>query len=87
MVAAGVHRPTESGMAISAIAYALHETDTLAFVKYVSKDDGAPKIGLLFPCFDENITLLQYVEVRSPAFLFFFDKHNSFLCRFHLLVM
>ncbi|KAG1310873.1 hypothetical protein G6F64_004237 [Rhizopus arrhizus] len=63
VVAAGVHRPTESGMAISAIAYALHETDTLAFVKYVNKDDGAPKIGLLFPCFDENIALLQFVEI------------------------
>jgi hypothetical protein len=64
IVSAGSYCSEESAVAISALAHALHETDTLALVRYVYKDDSAPKLGVLFPLFEKNISLLHYVEVR-----------------------
>ncbi|RCH83904.1 ATP-dependent DNA helicase II subunit 2 [Rhizopus azygosporus] len=63
IVSAGSYCSEESAVAISALAHALHETDTLALVRYVYKDDSAPKLGVLFPLFEKDISLLHYVEL------------------------
>jgi hypothetical protein len=64
---AGKKRTDESAKALTALAQALYQEKCYALVRYVSKDGGQPKMGILAYEFDENgdnIFVLQYFEVR-----------------------
>ncbi|KAI8047138.1 SPOC like C-terminal domain-containing protein [Gilbertella persicaria] len=49
IITAGSLQVAESTKALSALAYALYEKDCLALVRYVSKENGYPRIGVLRP--------------------------------------
>ena len=49
IITAGQYHPAESNRGLTALAYALYEKDCLALVRYVYKDDSAPRIGILMP--------------------------------------
>ncbi|KAI8976868.1 SPOC like C-terminal domain-containing protein [Pilobolus umbonatus] len=53
----------EAAKAVSALAHALYETQMIALVRYVSKDDSLPEIGILKPYFEPNISILQYFNI------------------------
>ncbi|KAI7905002.1 SPOC like C-terminal domain-containing protein [Cokeromyces recurvatus] len=49
IITAGNYCTEESALALRSFAYALYEKGCLALVRYVFKDDGQPKIGVLHP--------------------------------------
>ncbi|KAI9266027.1 SPOC like C-terminal domain-containing protein, partial [Sporodiniella umbellata] len=63
VLVAGTHRTENSGKAVASFAQALYETDRVAIVKYVYKDGGSPKLGVLLPLFDGPCRLLIFVEI------------------------
>lgn len=66
---AGNYNTVESTLALSALAKALYDEQSCAIVRYVQKDDGHPRIGILEPenrQGEEDVEyLLQYFDV-SP---------------------
>ncbi|KAI8386928.1 SPOC like C-terminal domain-containing protein [Blakeslea trispora] len=49
IITSGTNHPIESNRGLTALAYALYEKDCLALVRYVYRDDSAPRIGILMP--------------------------------------
>lgn len=47
---------------MSALIHALHETDMVAIVRYVWRNNGNPKVAFLSPCVKKNC------EVREAIF-------------------
>ncbi|KAI7867602.1 SPOC like C-terminal domain-containing protein [Spinellus fusiger] len=53
----------ESMTAISAIVHAMHETQSVALVRFVKQRTSAPKLGVLFPTIEGDASVLNYVEI------------------------
>jgi len=59
-------RPADNMIAsatISSLARALYEQNAYALVRYVSKENQQPKIGVLVPYFEPNIDALHFIRV------------------------
>lgn len=54
-----------SGTALSSFARCLDEKNAVALVRYVFRNDTQPKLGVLFPHFEENVDVLHFIQV-SP---------------------
>ncbi|KAI9480796.1 MAG: SPOC like C-terminal domain-containing protein [Benjaminiella poitrasii] len=69
IITAGNYCTEESALALRAFAYALYEKGCLALVRYVPKEDGQPRIGVLHPELvvgtedKPDTLLLQYFNV------------------------
>jgi hypothetical protein len=69
IITAGNYNTTEGTLALTALAFAMYEKDCLALVRYVPKDDGQIRIGILQPEFvlgsenKPNTFLLQFFDV------------------------
>lgn len=62
---AGAYRSVESATALAALAQSLFEKNCYALVRYVAKDDGQPRIGILEAVLDDNAPVLQYFDVST----------------------
>lgn len=78
ILTAGATHPTEAAKGLAAFAKALYDEQSCAIVRYVQKDDGRPRIGILEP---EDIEgehdveyLLQYFDVSV------FGMHSTRTC-------
>jgi hypothetical protein len=69
---AGAFRSAESSTAIATLSQALFEKNCYALVRYVTRDDAPPRIGILQPELDENAPILQYFDVRISINLFIY---------------
>jgi hypothetical protein len=61
-------RPADNMIAsatISSLARALYEQNAYALVRYVSKENQQPKIGVLVPYFEPNIDALHFIRVSG----------------------
>lgn len=47
------------------LIFALHEKDSYALVRYVSKEDGEPKLGILWPAIKDDHKCFYYGQVCS----------------------
>ncbi|KAG0174007.1 ATP-dependent DNA helicase II subunit 2 [Apophysomyces sp. BC1034] len=63
VITAGQYRTRWAGEAISGLARALHEKEAMALVRYVSKANSEPKLGLLSPDFEPSADVLQFVQI------------------------
>jgi hypothetical protein len=69
IITAGNYNTEEGTRALTALAFAMYEKGCLALVRYVPKDEGQVKIGILQPEFilgtddKPNTFLLQFFDV------------------------
>lgn len=72
IITAGNLNTEESALGLKALAHAMHESDSLALVRYVFRDDAQPKIGILQPEFivgevdqpETDTFLLHFFQVQ-----------------------
>jgi hypothetical protein len=75
VITEGNYNKDESALALKALGHSMLEKDRLALVRYVSRDNAPPKIGVLQPEFilgDENqpdTVLLHFYAVIVFRFL------------------
>ncbi|KAI7849840.1 SPOC like C-terminal domain-containing protein [Circinella umbellata] len=62
-IVAGVDRPNFAAKAISAFAFALQKSSSVALVRYVYRANVPPKLAILKPCIDDNIEALYFTQV------------------------
>jgi len=53
----------EGGVALSSLIHALHETDSVAIVRYVARAKAAPQLAVLYPCIKSEYECLYYVKL------------------------
>ncbi|KAG1445151.1 hypothetical protein G6F56_010012 [Rhizopus delemar] len=63
LLTAGTYATDQAGATIAALAQRFHEMDKVGIARYVYKDGGSARLGVLFPFFDNKLRLLQFVEV------------------------
>ena len=62
-IVAGTDRPNFAAKAISAFAFALQKSASVALVRYVSRPNVPPKLAILKPCTDDDIEALYFTQV------------------------
>lgn len=71
VVVPGNDKPTFSATALSAFAQVLDQRKCYALVRYVSRIDSPPKIGILIPYIEKDddgqvkLAVLHFVQVRE----------------------
>ncbi|KAI9302799.1 SPOC like C-terminal domain-containing protein, partial [Cunninghamella echinulata] len=62
-IVAGNYDTKIAGTIISTLARSLYEREEVALVRYVSRPNNPPKMGVLFPYIDIDINVLQFCQV------------------------
>ncbi|KAI9031855.1 SPOC like C-terminal domain-containing protein [Phycomyces nitens] len=62
VVTGGTVDTTETNTVLTALAKAMYETNSVAMVRYTSKSNTPPKLGVLFPCVEDGMDFLYFVE-------------------------
>jgi ATP-dependent DNA helicase 2 subunit 2 len=57
----------QSQIALSSVVQAMYEKNVMAIARWVSKDDGDPKMGVLSPCVFEKVDCFLFTQVGNGA--------------------